>query len=207
MAPPGGCGRGVIIEGMRSRGKIIDATLGLIATEGFAGASIAAVAASAGVSRQTVYSIFGSREDLVSQALGELAITAMGAIHARLEGITDLTDYLVEFIVAGRSMAAADPALSMLMTSQESHPFFDDGAMSRTREVATQILHPIIVASPQYAPHVDDIVDMTALLSLSLVVVDDAARTDAELRAFLDRWLRPALEAMPAAAASTPSDE
>ncbi|MEP9394027.1 TetR/AcrR family transcriptional regulator [Gordonia sp. VNK1] len=181
---------------MRSRGKIIEATLDLISTEGFAAASIAAVAAKAGVSRQTVYSIFGSREDMVSQAMGELAISAMREIHDRLEGITDFGDFLIEFIIAGRSMAIADPALSVLLNSQESHPFFDEGAMARTREVAAEILRPAVTDKPEYRPHFADIVDMTALLSVSLVAVDDGHRSDDELRAFLGRWLRPALDAM-----------
>ncbi|MBM4481622.1 TetR family transcriptional regulator [Rhodococcus hoagii] len=54
---------------MRSRKKILDATLGLIGSAGFEGVNIAAVAAAAGVTRQTVYSIFGTREDLVSHAI------------------------------------------------------------------------------------------------------------------------------------------
>jgi AcrR family transcriptional regulator len=174
---------------MRSRGKIIEATLDLISTEGFAAASIAAVAAKAGVSRQTVYSIFGSREDMVSQAMGELAISAMREIHDRLEGITDFGDFLIEFTIA-------DPALSVLLNSQESHPFFDEGAMARTREVAAEILRPAVTDKPEYRPHFADIVDMTALLSVSLVAVDDGHRSDDELRAFLGRWLRPALDAM-----------
>ena len=60
---------------MRSRGKIIDATLDLIRTSGFAGITIAAVAEAAGVSRQTVYSIFGTREDLVSQSIAHLTLS------------------------------------------------------------------------------------------------------------------------------------
>ncbi|WP_435530336.1 TetR/AcrR family transcriptional regulator [Prescottella equi] len=69
---------------MRSRKKILDATLGLIGSAGFEGVDIAAVAAAAGVTRQTVYSIFGTREDLVSQAIAGLAVEVLGDVDARL---------------------------------------------------------------------------------------------------------------------------
>ncbi len=184
------------MSGMRSRTKIIDATIELIAHQGFAAASIAAVAKSAGVSRQTVYSIFGSREDLVSQSLAELATTLMSEVHTRLDGITDLTDYLIEFLVAGRSMSTNHPVLSTLMSAQDFHPFFDDGAMERTRAVVTEFLRPMTARQPQYEPYVEQIVDMVSLLGLSLVVVDDTARTDDEMREFLEMWLRPAITAL-----------
>lgn len=45
---------------MRSKPKILDATLGLIAESGFEDVTIAAVARAGGVTRQTVHSIFTS---------------------------------------------------------------------------------------------------------------------------------------------------
>lgn len=120
----------------------------------------------------------------------------MGELHARLDGITDFGDYLIELIVSGRSMAAADPAMSRLLSSQDNHPFFDPGTMQRTREVSTEILAPILDVAPEYRPFLTDIVDLAALLSSSLLSTDDDWRTDDDLRDFLGRWLRPALRAM-----------
>ena len=50
---------------MRSRQKVLNATLRLIEDGGFEGVNVAAVASAAGVSRQTVYSIFAGPEDAV----------------------------------------------------------------------------------------------------------------------------------------------
>ena len=95
---------------MRSRQKVLDATVEIIESEGFDAVSIAAVANRASVSRQTIYSIFGTREDLVSQAVVGLALTALGDITLRLEATTTPFDYIVELLVAGRG-AVLHPAV------------------------------------------------------------------------------------------------
>jgi hypothetical protein len=43
--------------------------------------------------------------------------------------------------------------------------------------------------------HLDEIVEITVRLGLSVIVFDsDAVRTDESLREFLGRWLEPALD-------------
>ena len=73
---------------MRSRDSILDATRAVIGRAGFGGVTIAAVAKQAEVSRQTVYSIFGSREDLVSQAVSERLTMLTGAFTDVLDAAT-----------------------------------------------------------------------------------------------------------------------
>ncbi|MCZ4655974.1 TetR/AcrR family transcriptional regulator [Dietzia kunjamensis] len=73
---------------MRSRDSILDATRAVVGRAGFGGVTIAAVAKQAEVSRQTVYSIFGSREDLVSQAVSERLTMLTGAFTDVLDAAT-----------------------------------------------------------------------------------------------------------------------
>ena len=181
---------------MRSRQKVLDATVEIIESEGFDAVSIAAVASRAGVSRQTIYSIFGTREDLVSQAVVGLALTALGDITLRLEATTTPFDYIVELLVAGRGAVRAHPVLATLLDPGRSNPFFDDGMMDRAKPVARQILEPMAARHPEIASEVDDLVDIVLRLGVSVILFDDeTVHTDAALRRFLIRWLLPAMTA------------
>ncbi|NKS53845.1 TetR family transcriptional regulator [Rhodococcus hoagii] len=96
-------------DAARSRKKILDATLGLIGSAGLEGVDIAAVAAAAGITRQTVYSIFGTREDLVSHAIAGLAVEMLGNIDARLAATQS----------AARCSAPGRPSV---VRSEDHHP-------------------------------------------------------------------------------------
>ncbi|PXW30219.1 UNVERIFIED_CONTAM: TetR family transcriptional regulator [Williamsia faeni] len=181
--------------GMRSRNKILDATIGLIAVEGFDRVNIAAVAAAAGVSRQTVYSIFGTREDLVSQAVSGLTVEILGDIRSRLENVDTPVDYLVELIVAGRATVKGHPALAALLHAEVGNPIFDTGMISRAKPIARELLTPLIDRHPETAEHIDDIIAMGLRIGLSTVLFDDAdIAEDNDLREFLTRWLAPAMQ-------------
>src|SRR5215469_8170395 len=54
----------------RTRRKLIEATLEVISAEGFAGASLDAIARRAGVTRGSIYSNFAGRDDLLTAAVG-----------------------------------------------------------------------------------------------------------------------------------------
>src|SRR5205807_6154693 len=69
---------------LRSRNTILKATLDLIERQGFAAVTVTSAAAAAQVSRQTVYSIFGDRAHLVSEAVALLALDAWSGLAARL---------------------------------------------------------------------------------------------------------------------------
>jgi len=179
---------------MRSRTKILHATLGVIGEVGFEGVTIAGAAHAAGVSRQTVYSIFGSREELVSQAVAGVAMDALTGILARLEGTGTPCEYVVELIVAGRTVVRDDPILAALLRSERENPVFDGDMVARAKPVARMLLAPLVARWPEAAPRVDDIIEFSLLLGLSVVLFDgEAMHSDDELRRFLTRWLEPAM--------------
>lgn len=184
------------MRGMRSRTRILTATLDLIADSGFEGITIAAVAEKAHVSRQTVYSIFGTREDMVSQAFVELTLGMMDQLRERLSGMSTPADYVVELIVAGRAIARGDPTLSTLLHDQTANPLFDDGMMARALPVTREMLTPIADLEPSLADHMDDIAELTTLLAVSVVLFTEATRDDDDLRRLLHAWCDPALRAM-----------
>jgi AcrR family transcriptional regulator len=78
-----------------ARTAIVDATLELLAERGFQGATIEAIAARAGVGRNTIYRRWPSKEELIADALHELTsdldVENAGDLHSRLlERIRDL---------------------------------------------------------------------------------------------------------------------
>ncbi|MQY28750.1 TetR/AcrR family transcriptional regulator [Nocardia aurantia] len=183
---------------MRSRNKILDATLDLIRREGFEGVNIAAVAHAAGVTRQTVYSNVGSREDLVSQALIELLMRTLAGIRAKLAPVQDIPEYICELYVAIRSVVRADPVLVRLLAAESGNPLFDPMMTTRAKPVARELLLPVLELDPSLEPHLDDIIQIVVRLGMSIVVFDgDDIRTDDDLRHFVARWVLPALMAPP----------
>lgn len=195
MRRPGDHMRAVPDNGpMRSRRKILDATLELIRSDGFDGVTIAAVAQAAGVTRQTVYSIFGSREELVSQAIAGLAVEVVGGIRSRLDATDTPFELVVELVVASRAAVHADPVLAALLQAEQGNPLFDAGMMRRAKPVARELLSPLVDRYPDTQTYLDDIVEILVRLGLSVIMFDDeAVHADDDLRRFLTRWLLPAM--------------
>ncbi|MFD3810012.1 TetR/AcrR family transcriptional regulator [Rhodococcus sp. NPDC058639] len=179
---------------MRSRNKILHATVALIGEVGFEGVTIAGAAHTAGVSRQTVYSIFGSREELVSQAVAGVAVEALAGIHTCLRHIETPADYVVELIVASRTVVRDNAILGALLRSERENPVFDNGMVARAKPVARTLFAPLVARHPEVESQLEDIIEISLFLGLSVVLFDDeAVHSDDELRRFLTRWLGPAL--------------
>nr|WP_024802721.1 TetR/AcrR family transcriptional regulator [Nocardia sp. BMG51109] len=181
---------------MRSRSKILDATLELIGSNGFESVTIAAVAHAAGVTRQTVYSIFGTREDLVSQAITDLHLRTSEDLRERLATVGSASEYIVEIFVAGRSLVRENPIMARLSRPEPGNPVFDEGMVERARPVARELLSPLTKLDPGIEPELEDIVEFLIRLGLSIVLFDDPGlETDDELRRFVAKWVVPALSA------------
>lgn len=179
---------------MRSRRKIIDATRGLIGTKGFGAVSIAAAAEHAGVSRQTVYSIFGSREELVSQTVADHLSSLVERFRTVLAETASPVAYVVELIVECRRAFREDAVFIGLLRVSDGNPVFDPGAVDRACAVAVELLEPMRARFPEVGDRVEEIAEICVHLGWATVCLDDPkARTDDDLRRFLGRWLGPAL--------------
>lgn len=181
---------------MRSRLAILHATLDLIRERGFAAVSMSSVANAAHVSRQTVYSNFGSREQLVSQAVAMVALEVWGGVQDRLDETRTALEYVVEMIVAGRELVRREPVLRALLRAEGGNPIFDDDMMSRARPVVADMLSPMRARAPRLADSdsFDGLVEMVARLGLSIVLFDsDMVQADDDLRRFLRHCLTPFL--------------
>ena len=181
---------------MRSRETIIRAALGLIEREGFAAVNVSSVAAAAGVSRQTVYSIFGSREEMVSQAVLTVAVELLEEVTAALDQTDSTSAYVVELIVGARREARRQPVLNALLQAERGNPLFDEGMMGRARPVAANLLAPLVARDSSLTDPdwFGAVVEIVTRLGLSVVLFDsEVTRTDTELHRFLSQWLEPGL--------------
>ena len=180
---------------MRSREIILEATRDQIGASGFEGVSIAGVAKRAGVSRQTVYSIFGTREDLVSQAVTDRLSTLVGAFGELLESADSPLELFVEMIVEARTQVLGDPMLRYLTLSGTANPIFDPGATDRALEYSATLLAPAAERFPQLTGRIDELSDLAVHVGRSVLCLDRPEnRSDDELRRFVTTWMAPVLE-------------
>ncbi|WP_024795901.1 TetR/AcrR family transcriptional regulator [Tomitella biformata] len=182
---------------MRARQKILIATIGLIEQAGFQAVNIAAVATAAGVSRQTVYSNFGTLEQVISQSISDVVREALGEVQASVATAATAYEYVVELIVAGRLVLRTHPALATLVLAERGNPLFDDEMMAYAKPFGVELLQPMVERNLLGPKYIDDVVEIAVRLGLSAIMFDsDAVRRDDDLRQFLARWLQPAMTAI-----------
>ena len=84
----------------RKRGVILDAATKVFLAGGYLGANVDEIAALSGVSKQTVYKHFGSKEALFVQIVTNVTDVASDTVHADVPELSpdgDVTAYLVDY--------------------------------------------------------------------------------------------------------------
>ena len=103
----------------QKRAAILAAARGLFLSDGFDRASMDAIAASAGVSKRTVYDYYGDKRTLlvavVEQALAALGDSVTAAIDQHLRAVDDVERALVDFAGSITSVAIGSTDYSALM--------------------------------------------------------------------------------------------
>lgn len=179
---------------MSARERTLEAVEKLIADGGLRAVSIASVAAAAGVSRQTVYTLFGTREELISESITQLSSRVLVEIVERLEAIDDPGEYVVELLVAGRNAFRGSPALAVLLFPETGNPMFDSEVLAAAAPFAEAFVGPLFERAPALEDHRAEVVETLLRFGMSVLTFDsDLIRTDAGLRHYLRRTLLPAL--------------
>lgn len=80
------------------RRQIIDCTIGLIAEKGHAGASLSAIAASAGISKAAVLYHFTSKDNVVVAAFGHVLEGYVASVSEQVDAASDAEGMLVAYI-------------------------------------------------------------------------------------------------------------
>lgn len=175
-----------------ARDRIVGAAVELIEARG-ASVSIADVAESLGVIRQTVYRYFPSADALVRAAAMASVAGFLGRLAAHLRGITDPARAVIEGIVFTLDQVPRIPHLGIMLAGTHSHT--EAIASAEAMEFGITMIHRFDV---DWAAHGYDDAELRGLVELQLRImqsffISPAARTEAQLRAYLQRWIAPAI--------------
>ena len=97
---------------------ILDATLDVLARVGIAKLALEEVATAAGVSRQTVYRHFGSRDGLLSAVIVREEEALLALVDEATEGVQEIEEAVRVGLAAALRGAADHPLLQRLLTSE-----------------------------------------------------------------------------------------
>lgn len=159
--------------------------------------SIADVARTLGVTRQTVYRYFPSTDALLMQAGVVAATDFLERLAAHIEGMTDPMDAAVEAIATALEWLPKDKHIGLLLAPGRTPALTE----SVTSDIALQFAQSVVRRFDvdwSTAGFDDDELDELAEYLLRIIqsfVIDPGRppRTGARLRAYLRRWVAPAL--------------
>lgn len=179
------------------RETVLDAMRDLLGDADWSGITLADVAASAGVSRQTIYNEFGSRQGLAQAYALRLADRLVAAIDATIE--THAGDIYTVFLEGFRSFfteSAADPLVISLLTGAAKADLLqiitiDSGPIIThcSRRLTSSFMHSWVKVSEQ-----DAAILARAVVRLAISYVSMPPEADHDVAADLARLFTPAAE-------------
>ncbi|NLG47672.1 TetR/AcrR family transcriptional regulator [Gordonia sp. (in: high G+C Gram-positive bacteria)] len=159
--------------------------------------SLADVAQSLGVIRQTVYRYFPTADALMSTAALRTVDALIAQLADRARGITDPADAVVEIIVGAVTLVPRNSQMRVLLAGPQA------GVHSTAVLSAGSIAfgHTMIAAlDVDWPAHgyadadVDELAEYLLRVLHSFLVAPAPDRTPEELRRFLARWVAPAIK-------------
>lgn len=179
-----------------ARKRIIDATLRIVDDRGAADTTLSDVADSLGITRRTVYRYFAGTEELFT-AVAEIALNGF---VAQIEAITadmDASTQLIEVVAYIVERLPHEPKLDLLLANDRSNAFsrnmLTPDVIARCR-IILQHTHIDWAALGYDDKTIDELVEFLLRNIQSMVIAPlDPPRSRTELRAYLHRWIGPAL--------------
>jgi AcrR family transcriptional regulator len=172
--------------------RIIDATVELIARTG-KGISIAEVAASLGVIRQTVYRYFPTAESLMHAAAMASVDGFLNRLAGAVGGITDPAEAMTEGVMFTLEEVARIPHLAILLSASYENARPDSMASDEAQDFGMRMINRFDV---DWARHgydeaaLQELVEFTLRTMLSFFVAPNPPeRSREDLRRFIKRWL------------------
>jgi AcrR family transcriptional regulator len=181
-----------------ARKRIVDATLRSIERRGPEQTTLSEVAEALGITRRTVYRYFAGTEELFVAA----AEVALSGFVAQIEAITadmDVASQLVEVVALIVERLPGEPQLALLLAHDRSHVFSRNMLAPATIARCRVILQHANVDWPALGyddDTIDELVEFLLRIIQSMVIAPPVPpRTGPELRAYLHRWIGPAVNA------------
>lgn len=178
--------------------RIVAAAADLIARTGSA-ITIAEVAESLGVIRQTVYRYFPTADELMRAAAIASVDGFLDQLATHVRGIGDPADAMTEGVMFTLDAVVAIPHLAILLSAPSSAARPSEVTSDLAQDFGMRMITRFDVDWERYGYDEDalrDLVEFTLRTMLSFFVApSDPARSSTELRRFLKRWLGSAIMA------------
>lgn len=176
--------------------RIVAATRSAIDEVGLE-AGIADVARVLGVTRQTVYRYFPSTEALLRATAIQASGDFLDRVEARVAGIHDLSSACVEALAVSVESLPDEPYLIHLLASGNVEAFVAGATSSSARDLSRGLISRFDVdwaSLPLNSNDLDELVELLVRLTESFVLDPSPRRTGKELRAWMRRWIAPAID-------------
>ncbi|WP_292974747.1 TetR/AcrR family transcriptional regulator [Mycobacterium sp.] len=179
-----------------ARKRIIDAALHLVDRRGAGQTTVSDIADALGITRRTVYRYFAGTEELFT-AVAEVALGSFVAQIDQLVADLDVTSQLVEVVAYIVERLPHEPQLVLLLANDRSNVF--SRAMLSTDVIGRcrAILHHAQIDWEELGfddRTIDELIEFLLRVIQSMVIAPpDPPRSATELRAYLRRWVGPAL--------------
>ncbi|MGV0809572.1 TetR/AcrR family transcriptional regulator [Mycolicibacterium setense] len=181
--------------------RIVAAAVQLIAETGTS-ISIADVAASLGVIRQTVYRYFPTAESLMHAAAIATVDGFLDRLAESVRGITDPAEAMTEGVMFTLEEVARTPHLRIMLSGPQAAASSVNVASDEGQAFGMRMITRFDVDWEKYGydeSSLRDLVEFTLRTMLSFFVApNEPSRSPEELRRFVRRWLGGAILAQPA---------
>lgn len=156
-----------------SRVAILDAALRVLTREGLSGLALEDVATEAGLSRQTLYRHFGSRDALIGAAILREEAVLFDVMQQAADDVDELEESLVAAFASGMRWARSHPLLDQLLRDEPEAllPFLltaEGPVLSAARPVLEELLSARLPEVPPDQVSAD--ADAIARLMVSLTI-------------------------------------
>lgn len=175
-----------------SRERILQGATRSIARHGLERSSMASVAREAGVSRQTVYTYYSNREDVLRDAVTRNAIelTQAALEHARMARTA--ADFLVELTIGVINGVGENAAISAMLFSLETPEGRTMAMSSRILDIVADTLSPLVDYDPALESRLGAIAEASLRTTVSLLTFPSERTQSTELlRQYLTDTLAP----------------
>ncbi len=178
-----------------TQARILEAALACVKRWGIDKVTLNDIAQEAGVTRPTVYSYFGSRDDVVRYALMQSGITFSQELIRHVEKFSTPQERVIEATMFSLKRLPKEPALALL-TESSLVSFFNTYALTspESHQIRRGLFRQILGQADQPDDELDEVTEVATRFLLSLLTMQgNKKRNDKELRGFLERRLLPAL--------------
>jgi AcrR family transcriptional regulator len=180
-----------------ARQRIVAAAMRCVDRYGPEKVGLSDVAKELGVTRQTVYRYFAGTDDVLAAVASTAVDSYLDRLTRHLIPLTDPVEVVVEALAFTLEHLPEEPYLALLLTSGRSGRFFAGVTSGEAIDLARSLLERTSVAWAQLGydrAALDELVEF-ALRVLQSLVLDPGLppRRQAALRAFLRRWIGPAV--------------